>query len=195
MNYEDMLNQAIGIRQRKRMSLEPDPSTLMSRIDSPPKVVEVQPRQYTPMPLNQALDLEEKLKKSAAKKSLKKLKPEDKGMDLKEGLTSMGKNLGAEVAGSMTSEMLGGGTVGDTAGSVLTAGISSGFHPAIMGAAAVMGIIGGSEKRKQAKRMARARGQMELAKGQAEKTRIYGEMAKSVSQAFGGGSRKRSVNF
>lgn len=193
MNYEDMFNQAVGIRQPKRMSVEPDYSKYMSRADAPP--VEVQPRQYTPMPLNQALDLDEKLKKSVAKKSLKKLKPEDKGMDLKGDLAKMGKDLGAQAAGEMTSSLLGGGTAGDTAGSVLTAGISSGFNPAIMGAAAVMGIVGGMEREKQAKRMGRARGQMELAKGQAEKTRIYGEMAKSVSQAFGGGSRKRSVNF
>jgi hypothetical protein len=193
MNYEDMFNQAVGIRQPKRMSVEPDYSKYMSRADAPP--VEVQPRQYTPMPLNQALDLDEKLKKSVAKKSLKKLKPEDKGMDLKGDLAKMGKDLGAQAAGEMTSSLLGGGTAGDTAGAVLSAGISSGFNPAIMGAAAVMGIVGGMEREKQAKRMGRARGQMELAKGQAEKTRIYGEMAKSVSQAFGGGSRKRSVNF
>ena len=149
------------------------------------------------MPLNQALDLDEKLKKSVAKKSLTKVKPEikDKGMDLKGDLTKMGKDMGAQAAGDMTSSLLGGGTAGDTAGAVLTAGISSGFNPAVMGAAAVMGIVGGMEKEKQARRMGRARGQMELAKGQSEKTKIYGEMAKSVSQAFGGGSRKRSVNF
>ena len=194
MNYEDnIFSRAVGLRQPKRMSVEPDYSTYISSEKSPP--VEVQPRQYTPMPLNQALDLEEKLKKSVAKKSLKKLKPEDKGMDLKGDLAKMGKDLGAQAAGEMTSSSLGGGTAGDTAGSVLTAGISSGFNPAIMGAAAVMGIVGGMEREKQAKRMGRARGLMELAKGQAEKTRIYGEMAKSVSQAFGGGSRKRSVNF
>jgi len=195
MNYEDMFNQAVGIRTPKRMSVEPDYSKYMSRADAPP--VEVQPRQYTPMPLNQALDLDEKLKKSVAKKSLTKVKPEvkDKGMDLKGDLTKMGKDMGAQVAGEMTSSLLGGGTAGDTAGAVLSAGISSGFNPAVMGAAAVMGIVGGMEKEKQAKRMGRARGQMELAKGQSEKTKIYGEMARSVSQAFGGGSRKRSVNF
>lgn len=171
-------------------------------------VTEVQPKQYTPMPLNQALDLDEKLGKSNVsditdyaaldkklnKKVTKKLLEKDKS-NLKKDLTKMGKDLGAQAAGEMTSSLLGGGTAGDTAGAVLSAGISSGFNPAVMGAAAVMGIVGGMEKEKQAKRMGRARGQMEMAKGQSEKTRIYGEMAKSVSQAFGGGSRKRSVNF
>ena len=178
----------------KRQSLEPDYSKYQSREDTPPP--QIQSLNYTPMPLNQALDLDEKLKKSAVKKSLKKTKLNvDEGPDLKGDLSKMGKDIGAQAAGDMTSGLLGGGTTGDTAGAVLTAGISSGFNPAVMGAAAVMGIIGGLEKEKQAKRMGQARGDMELAKGMGQKAKIQGEMSQTISRVLGGSGRKRSINF
>ena len=98
-------------------------------------------------------------------------------------------------AGGMASDLVGGGAEGGAAEGAINAGISSGFNPMVMAAGAVMGFIGGKEKEKRIKRMAKAKGMMKQAEGEYKKADIYGQMAASIRGSLGGAQRKRSVNL
>lgn len=114
--------------------------------------------------------------------------PGDSVADVSSGLNS--KTTG-DLAGKATTAATG----SDLAGSIMAAGVSSGFNPVVMGVAAGVGILSAAQKRKERRRQAQAGALSEKAKGMDKKAQIQGKMAKSISEVLGGSGRIRGVNL
>lgn len=109
----------------------------------------------------------------------------------KKGLEKAAGGVGADVAGQVTTALTG----SETAGSVMKAGMASGFNPIAMGAAAGIGLLSAAQKRRERKRQGRAKAIQERARGMEKKAEIQGEMASAISSVLGGSGRMRGVNL
>tara|TARA_Y100000816_G_scaffold77161_1_gene52317 strand:- start:290 stop:781 length:492 start_codon:yes stop_codon:yes gene_type:complete len=110
-------------------------------------------------------------------------------------VASVSSGLDSKTTGDLAGKATKAATGSELAGSIMAAGVSSGFNPVVMGIAAGVGILSAAEKRKQRKREAEAGALKEKAKGMEKKAEIQGKMAKSISDVLGGSNRIRGVNL